>query len=26
MASLMWAVVIAGVFAPVAVWAFKRRV
>jgi oleandomycin transport system permease protein len=26
MASLMWAVVIAGVFAPIAVWAFKRRV
>jgi oleandomycin transport system permease protein len=26
MASLMWALVIAGVFAPLAVWAFKRRV
>jgi len=26
MASLMWAVVIAGVFVPLAMWAFKRRV
>ena len=26
MASLMWALVIAGVFAPLAVWVFKRRV
>jgi ABC-type multidrug transport system permease subunit len=26
MASLMWALVIAGVFAPLAMWAFKRRV
>jgi ABC transporter DrrB family efflux protein len=26
MASLMWALAIAGVFAPLAMWAFKRRV
>jgi oleandomycin transport system permease protein len=26
MASLMWALVIAGIFAPLAVWVFKRRV
>jgi len=26
MASIMWALVIAGVFAPLAVWVFKRRV
>jgi oleandomycin transport system permease protein len=26
MASLMWALAIAGVFVPLAMWAFKRRV